>query len=317
MELLVSVCCITYNQENYIRQCLDGFIMQKTNFLFEVLIHDDASTDKTQEIIREYEIKYPDIIKPIYQKENQHSQGKRISSVYNFPRAKGKYIAMCEGDDYWIDPLKLQKQVDFLEKNPEYGLVYTSAKVFDQKKARFLNKKIGFSQSCFEDLLKHNGIPTLTTLYRKEYLDLYLAEGLPKKEWLMGDYPIWLYITSKSRVKFIDEITSVYRLLSSSASHFKTFEGQKNFLDVEYDVKKYFVNRTGKSIDGGLLKSNYYTDLLKIYLNYNHPVEIYREEISLVKSDLMRIKMLKICSQNDLIFKLLVLLKRFHSACLK
>ena len=98
---LVSICCITYNHAPYIRQCLDGFMMQQTNFTFEVLIHDDASTDGTADIIREYESKYPDIIKPIYQTENQYSKGVKVSATFNFPRAKGKYIAMCEGDDYW------------------------------------------------------------------------------------------------------------------------------------------------------------------------------------------------------------------------
>ena len=119
---LVSICCITYNHVPYIRQCLDGFMMQHTNFDFEVLIHDDASTDGTTEIIKEYEAKYPDIIKPLYEDENQWVKGRRGSAVFNFPRAKGKYIALCEGDDYWTDPLKLQKQVDFLQANPEYVL---------------------------------------------------------------------------------------------------------------------------------------------------------------------------------------------------
>ena len=116
----VSICCLTFNHENYIRQCLDGFMMQQTNFKFEVLIHDDASTDNTATIIREYEQKYPATIKPIYQSENQYSKGVKPSCNFQFPRAKGKYIAMCEGDDYWTDPLKLQKQVDFLEANPDY-----------------------------------------------------------------------------------------------------------------------------------------------------------------------------------------------------
>ena len=119
-EPLVSIICTTYNHGPFIRQCLDGFMMQKTNFTFEVLIHDDASTDNTAEIIREYEDKYPDIIKPIYQTENQYSKGVKIGLTYLYPNAKGKYIAECEGDDYWTDPLKLQKQVDFLENNPDY-----------------------------------------------------------------------------------------------------------------------------------------------------------------------------------------------------
>ena len=119
-SIVVSISCITYNHAPYIRQCLDGFLMQQTNFAFEVLIHDDASTDGTTEIIKEYEAKYPDVIKPIYEGENQWVKGRRGSVVFNFPRAKGKYIALCEGDDYWTDPLKLQKQVDFLDNHPGY-----------------------------------------------------------------------------------------------------------------------------------------------------------------------------------------------------
>lgn len=119
-DILVSISCITYNHAPYIRECLDGFMMQQTNFPFEVLIHDDASTDGTTEIIKEYEAKYPNIIKPLYEEENQWVKGRRGSAVFNFPRAQGKYIALCEGDDYWTDPLKLQKQVDFLESHPDY-----------------------------------------------------------------------------------------------------------------------------------------------------------------------------------------------------
>lgn len=118
-EIIVSVLCTAYNHEKYIRHCLDGFVMQKTNFRYEVLINDDASTDNTAAIIREYEEKYPEIIKPIYQTENQFSKKVRITREVLFPRAGGKYIALCEGDDYWIDPLKLQKQVDALERHPE------------------------------------------------------------------------------------------------------------------------------------------------------------------------------------------------------
>ncbi len=122
---LVSICCLTYNHEPYIRECLEGFLMQKCEFTFEVLIHDDASTDGTAKIIKEYETKYPEIIKPIYQNENQYSKREgSLSLRYNFPRAKGVYIAMCEGDDYWTDPFKLQKQVSFLEANNQYSVCW-------------------------------------------------------------------------------------------------------------------------------------------------------------------------------------------------
>ena len=117
---LVSVICNAYNHELYIRDALKGFVTQKTDFPLEILIHDDASTDKTADIIREYEAQYPDLIKPIYQTENQYSRGG--IGKFQFPRAVGKYIAFCEGDDYWTDPLKLQKQVDALEAHPEVDI---------------------------------------------------------------------------------------------------------------------------------------------------------------------------------------------------
>ena len=117
---MVSICCITFKHEKYIRECLDGFIMQKTNFPFEVIVHDDASPDKTADIIREYEAKYPDIIKPIYQTENQYSQKIKPLWKHVFPRCRGKYIAICEGDDFWCDENKLQMQYDFMEANPDY-----------------------------------------------------------------------------------------------------------------------------------------------------------------------------------------------------
>ena len=140
---LVSICSITYNHAPYIRQCLDGFLMQKTNFKYEIIIHDDASTDGTAEIIKEYVEKHPDLITPVFQTENQYSKGLRgFYTKFVYPRAKGKYIALCEGDDYWTDPLKLQKQVDFLEANPDYVLCSTRFTIYSQ-----------YNQSMSEELL--------------------------------------------------------------------------------------------------------------------------------------------------------------------
>ena len=120
---LVSISCTTYNHELYIEDALEGFLFQETNFPFEILIHDDASTDRTADIIREYEARYPTLIKPIYQTENQYSRGNKPGLI-NLKRAKGEYVALCEGDDYWTDPLKLQIQVDFLEKHPDYVITF-------------------------------------------------------------------------------------------------------------------------------------------------------------------------------------------------
>lgn len=177
--IVVSISCITYNHAPYIRQCLDGFLMQKTNFAFEVLIHDDASTDGTTEIIKEYEAKYPDIIKPIYEEENQWVKGRRGSAVFNFPRAKGKYIALCEGDDYWTDPQKLQKQVDFLEQNQEFVLCVHHFQILEGNIFREVvpnvNDNLIFK---FEDYICNKWYTqTLTAVIRRSALDLKLLSN--------------------------------------------------------------------------------------------------------------------------------------------
>ena len=150
-DIMVSICCITYNQASYIRDALEGFVNQKTDFAYEVLIHDDASTDGTADIIREYADRYPDLIFPILQTENQYSKGlTNVSGTFNFPRARGKYIAMCEGDDYWTDDRKLQKQVDYLEANPGCSLCFHSAAAWSPRR-RSLTKLPGIRRHpcCF------------------------------------------------------------------------------------------------------------------------------------------------------------------------
>jgi glycosyltransferase involved in cell wall biosynthesis len=130
----VSISCMTYNHALFLRKCLDSFLVQQTNFPFEIIIHDDASTDGTRGIIAEYVSKYPDLIIPFIQKENLYSKGIRgLSTRFNYPRCRGRYIAICEGDDYWTDPLQLQQQVDFLEAHDEYVLTFHDFRIVDEQ----------------------------------------------------------------------------------------------------------------------------------------------------------------------------------------
>lgn len=241
---LVSISCITYNHASYIKECIDGFLMQKTNFNFEVLIHDDHSTDGTEEIIKEYAKQYPDIIKPLFEKENQYSLGKPIGSVvWNLPRARGKYIAMCEGDDYWIDPYKLQKQVDFLESHPDYGMCYTKVKRYNQQNKKYIDVWGGANETMYK-LLIENTIPTLTAVFHKAIYYDYLTEIHPSKRgWLMGDYPIWLYIAQNSKIKFINETTGVYRICTESASHSNDIEKIIRFNNSYHDIRTWYNSR--------------------------------------------------------------------------
>lgn len=207
-EPLVSICCITYNHEKYIKDAIEGFLMQETDFPFEIIIHDDASTDKTAEIIREYEKKYPELIKPIYQTENQYSKGVRVS-LLTYKKAKGKYIAFCEGDDYWTDPLKLQKQVTFLDKNPDYVITYTAVEAFDEN--GIIETYVGgaLKDLSEEELKRATPINTLTTCYRNVIKELPPEFSIAK----IGDLTIWSLLGAYGKGKFIGEIKpSAYRV---------------------------------------------------------------------------------------------------------
>lgn len=243
---LVAIRCITYNHEPYIRDALEGFVMQKTDFPFVAVVHDDASTDGTAAIIREYAEKYPDIVKPIFETENQYSKrdGSLRKIMDDACRATGaEYIAMCEGDDYWTDSLKLQKQVDFLEARPDYGMCYARVRRLDQARGRFTDEWGGPSVS-FDCLLAGNTVPTLSVLIRSAIYSRYIADIHPyDKGWLMGDYPVWLYVASVSKIKFFDEIIGVYRILPESASHYNNVSKQLNFTLSYRQISLYFAER--------------------------------------------------------------------------
>lgn len=230
-DVLVSICCITYNHAPYIRQCLDGFIMQKTNFEFEILIHDDASTDGTADIIREYEAKYPNILKPIYQTENQYSKGKNISATYNWPRAVGKYIAQCEGDDYWTDPLKLQKQVDFMEANPEYSMCFHKVNTMIQETGEIKNEFIVRDmpgKSTILDLAEGNYIHTPSVLYRRySGVQEQCQKMMPC---LPGDYVMWMLLAEKGDIYKFNEPMAVYRYGSGMWSTSQTIKNDLAYL---------------------------------------------------------------------------------------
>lgn len=222
-EIIVSISCLTYNHGPYIRQCLDGFMMQQCDFKFEVLINDDASTDGTQNIIKEYQERYPDIIKPIFQKENQYSKGVRgMNQKYNFNRAKGKYIAMCEGDDYWIDPLKLQKQVDFLEENSNIKFCYTDFSILHQKSGKIQNALFKTKPQQYRhpidqiDFLKNMlYIAPCTWLFEKELI-FKLVDSSNHSD---GTFHLILELLKYTKLGFIPDCTTVYRDLEESASH--------------------------------------------------------------------------------------------------
>ena len=242
---LLAIRCLAYNHEPYIRQCLEGFVMQKTDFPFIAIVHDDASTDKTADIIREYAEKYPDIIKPIFEKENQYSKHDgSIGRIMNkaIPQSV-KYIAPCEGDDYWVDPFKLQKQVDVLESSEYIGLVYSKVQYFYQSKNKF-KEEFGQEYNDYSSLLRKNCIPTLTAVLRADLYKKYIEEIQPStKGWKMGDYPMWLWFAQNSKLYFLNEIQGVYRVLDNSASHSTNYLTKLQFTINSAKITYYFASK--------------------------------------------------------------------------
>jgi glycosyltransferase involved in cell wall biosynthesis len=213
---LVSIICTSYNQEAFIRDALEGFVMQKTDFPFEIIVHDDASTDRTVEIIKEYELKYPELFFNIYQETNQYSKGNGLIGKIIFGAARGKYIALCEGDDYWTDPLKLQKQVDFLEENPNVGIVHSAYLIQDDNKntlqkiktpVNHTDKDIAWRIIGQELFICTSSILSRAGIHHKIVNDFAKDYSLVP----IGDTQTWFHFARISNIGYIDEVLSVYR----------------------------------------------------------------------------------------------------------
>ena len=213
----VSVCVVTYNQEKYIRQCLQSIVDLETDFDFEVIVGEDCSTDGTRSVIRAFVVKYPNIVNPIFRDTN-------IGAMNNFADilsvANGNYIALCEGDDYWTDPYKLQKQVDFLEGNPDCSLCFHATEyVHNDSRKNFIHRPKNIPKnSKFE--IKHailgggGFMATNSMVFLREHLN-------NRPEWMnkapVGDGPLMLLLASKGKIGYIDQVMSVYRIMTGNS----------------------------------------------------------------------------------------------------
>ncbi len=215
---MVSVSCTAYNHEKYIRKCLESFVMQKTSFPFEVIVHDDASTDGTAAIIREFEEKYPDMIKPIYQTENQYSKDISIYDNFIHPKARGKYIAFCEGDDAWSDEYKLQKQFDAMEAHPEVDMCAHAVKMLNAVTEKMIKMIAPRDEDCIipvEDVIRGGGgfVGTNSLFYRRE-----IRDNVPAFRQIYDyDYTLQILGALRGGMLYLAEDMSVYNYLTSGS----------------------------------------------------------------------------------------------------
>lgn len=223
-QATVTVWCLTYNQKEFIKDALDGFVMQKTSFPFEVIVHDDASTDGTTDIIYEYAKKYPDIIIPMIETENQWQKGglKHIIGIMNEKHRRGKYIAFCEGDDYWTDSLKLQHQVDFLDNHVDYSMCFHSAKKkYETDTIAWIDcENIQDKDYDATDIFINWTVPTASILCRKEAMDFYANLKHPE---LIQNYDIFIILSCAmvGKLRGMHEQMSVYRIQGGGLTYNK------------------------------------------------------------------------------------------------
>lgn len=244
-ENMVCIHCMTYNQEKYIEDTLKGFVMQKTDFPFIAVVFDDFSTDGTADIIRRYEKEYPSIIKGVYLPENYYSQRKSKLGLLKPFDATAKYVAICEGDDYWTDEYKLQKQVDFLEAHDDFVLCCTAFTLtYDGREDDKTIVRFDKDEIRLEDLLQEYWIGTLTTVLKSE---LFTAFRRPFDDLPMSDLPLWCFLAMKGRIKYLPDVTANYRQLSTSACHFVDPKKQYKFRLDAMRVREYYAQAAGKT----------------------------------------------------------------------
>lgn len=286
----VTVSCMTYNQSKYITDAMNGFTMQQTSFPFVCTIVDDASTDGEQEVIRKYvednfdfsegsvayhkETDYAHItyaqhktnkncyFAVLYLKENHYSKHKDKSPYLKDWRDGVEYMAICEGDDYWIVPDKLEKQVKFLDENEDYVMVHTDFDLVDGIRNHYKEK---FTDGHYLPYgLYDNGydIGTLTVLFRKLIYDR-IPKYYKEKNWMMGDKPLWFELAHEGKIKYINQVTSKYRVLTYSASHSRDLARQLQFIDDGIEITKFYADKYNIQLTTDLKDKEYYVKVMK------------------------------------------------------
>ncbi len=287
VPVLVSVKMLTYNHESFIKKAIEGVLKQKTSFHFNLVIGEDCSTDKTKEIVLQYAEKYPDKIKVVTSKSNV---GITKNSQRTHEACEGKYMAYCEGDDWWIDDHKLEKQVKLLEENPEYGMVHTDAHFRNTQtgelKTNYLKSNFNTNhyqsfisfQDQYEKLLtKKTEVITATVIARKDLVDKARKENPLSfsNRFVAKDAPTWLEISRLSKIHFLPEATAIRNELPESASRSNNKERFYDYIFSLVDSKIHYINKypisekAYKVIFNGYL-SKWATNILRFSYRHNN-----------------------------------------------
>ena len=292
-EVMVSVIMTTYNHERYIAEAIESVLRQQTSFGVEIVVGEDCSTDRTMAIVRDYERQYPDGIRVVTSAENV---GWRRNYRRTIAAARGKYIAMLDGDDYFTHRKKLQMQVELLEQYPDVGMCYTRSERRDEEGGVTLYPESEDCPTTFEAMLRRNPAENCTVVARRELVEEYYAEVRPDEhpEWLTDDLPMWLWFAARSKYMAIDCPMAVHRVLKRSVSHDSDYRRRIAFVDSLADISLWYDERyNDRKLHDELQHSKHNTALW--VLSYNgsvgeyvarwwHDVEVYRPLVKNIAS---------------------------------
>lgn len=292
-EVMVSVIMTTYNHERYIAEAIESVLRQQTSFGVEIVVGEDCSTDRTMAIVRDYERQYPDGIRVVTSAENV---GWRRNYRRTIAAARGKYIALLDGDDYFTHRKKLQMQVELLEQYPDVGMCYTRSERRDEEGGVTLYPESEDCPTTFEAMLWRNPAENCTVVARRELVEEYYAEIRPDEhpEWLTDDLPMWLWFAARSKYMAIDCPMAVHRVLKRSVSHDEDYRRRIAFVDSLADISLWYDERyNDRKLHDELQHSKHNTALW--VLSYNgsvgeyvarwwHDVEVYRPLVKNIAS---------------------------------
>lgn len=275
-----SICMITYNQSNVLGKAIEGVLIQDVDFDYELIITNDGSPDDTDSVVQNFIDSHPKGNKIRYFNHKKNI-GANLNFIFALEKCNGKFIAICEGDDYWTDNLKLKKQVDFLEKNPDYGLIHSDCNLFYEETGTMIPN--GNSDLKYLSRIKQENIPTslITFRYRirtatalfsnelfQQFKEEYFREAVGFK---MMDIPLWIELALRAKVRYMNEVTTVYRINMGSLSNVKSREKQTYFYLSMYDMRLFYINKY--NIGSSLLKNNIKIRYRLILQKYNCVVE--------------------------------------------
>jgi glycosyltransferase involved in cell wall biosynthesis len=276
-NIMLSVHMITYNHEKYIANAIESVVNQKTKYKYEIIIGEDCSTDNTLAIIKEYKERYPDVIRIISSETNvgMFANVERVTAACN-----GKYVAFLEGDDYWHNLNKIEVQLDFMEKNPDYGFISSDIDYYHDRTGKLdvrhnhrkrRRKRHGL---IFEELLRSNFIKTPTICINRElFLKCNVSNLGKEKGWKMGDYPQWLELSKNTKYYYEDQSLATYRICEHSASHIQDHEKELEFDKSTLEIRLYYIEKYSNN------KEKHIQDAVRVYIRDLYKIlKKYKEE---------------------------------------